>query len=169
MFAWSLSGVTAIGLARLLSKAKKRQALTIFSLVIFAFLAGTSIKVVRKLPNYYTSPKVYQWMQQQPGEVVVELPVVNDDSQTEVMQYLLMSGKQLMNGYSGFFPPERARWGEMINKNFPNAKAIEELRTAGVDWVVINKSRIFIPDVYTNASDIKYNDQDWMAVRVSQK
>ncbi len=169
MFAWSLSGVTAIGLARLLSVTKNHYPVKVISLMLFVFLAGTSIKDVRRLPDFYTSPKVYQWISQQPGEVVVELPLVNNDSQTEAMQYLLMSDKKLMNGYSGFFPPERAKWGELLNSNFPNPKAIEELRIADVDWVVINKSKMFIPNAGIYSPDIRYDDQDWMAVMIGQE
>jgi hypothetical protein len=166
MFAWGVSGLAAVGLARALVQAKGLKTLIIIIFMLFAFIAGTSIELVRMLPNQNLRPGVYKWLIEQPGNVVLELPIVNDDSQTEAMLYLLGTDKKLINGYSGFYPPERARSGNLINRSFPNQEAWNELKRIGTNWVIIDKDRYVFSGGGLNPELILYEDERWMAIKV---
>jgi hypothetical protein len=166
IFGWCLSGLTALGLGKAFNYTKVLRFVTVICFVLFAFFSGTSINTVRVLNEQSSRSRVYKWLVVQPGKVVLELPMVNDDSQTEAMVSLLETQKYLANGYSGFYPPERSKFGNMINSTFPNSQSIEELKRLGVDWVVIDKDRFIFSGKNLIPERISYEDEHWVVVKV---
>jgi hypothetical protein len=80
-----------------------------------------------------------------PGRAVVCLPMPAGDtvhdfaSEARWMYLATFHGAPLVNGYSGFFPRPYDRLRRRVNSAFPGSAALEELRNAGVDLVVVDR------------------------------
>lgn len=80
-----------------------------------------------------------------PGAPVVELPIIYSRDpryQDQIyMYYSTFHWRPLLNGYSGFFPPSYlALAAEM--RTFPDARALESLRSRGARYVIVHGERL---------------------------
>lgn len=141
--AWAASGVIAFGFKNYKPKLKNIWIPT--SLVLIAMGGGTRIEKVYKVPTVSEYPEVYRWVKNQQGKVIIELPIytwgAGEVASKEVyrMLYSLEHTKYLVNGYSGFFPPEWEKLAADLWNNFPNQELEVKLRERGVDYVIVHK------------------------------
>jgi hypothetical protein len=142
LWAFGASAVIAIAFAKY--KSKYKNTLIILAIII-ALVGGKTITEVKKPLLLSKYPKVYLWLKDQSGEVVVELPMytwgVGDKYIQEYyrMFYSLEHGKKLVNGASGFIPPKRERLIARMWKNYPSRELEDELIEIGVDYVIVHK------------------------------
>jgi len=85
------------------------------------------------------TPPVYTWLARQTVSAIVELPMDTLSSEYEYMLYATTHHQRMVNGVSGFAPPERhelARLSKEMGDGF-----VEALRTANVDTVIVHSDR----------------------------
>lgn len=116
--------------------------------LILAFL----VIISTKFPGNYSSvpvvkdyPTVYSWLKTQPGEVIIELPIYYwgdfrfGKRETYRMLYSLSHGKKMVNGYSGFSPPEWEKLVINLRQNFPSEETLTKIKLIGVNYLVIHE------------------------------
>ena len=84
-------------------------------------------------------PAVYRWLAQQDVSAVMELPTDTFTSEYEYMLHATAHHKRIVNGVSGFSPPERhelSRLSKELTDGF-----VDALRAAGVDTVIVHSDR----------------------------
>jgi hypothetical protein len=133
---WAGSGLLALGVAEA-DKRKKQWAIA--ATMVVAIAGGARITKYVELPKPENYPAVYQWLEKQPGSVVVELPMGREEEEMDRMLYSLGHRKFLVNGASGFTPPERGELTANLNENFPNRNTLERLQRLKVDYIIIKK------------------------------
>lgn len=90
-------------------------------------------------------PPVYQWLKDQPQGVVLELPIFtwgsDNFSKNEAwrMLYQTLHNKTLVNGYSGYSPPEWEKLVKRLQDDFPSDKTIQEIKDLGVTYLIIHE------------------------------
>ena len=92
---------------------------------------------------YEVTPEVYQWLARQPrGRVVFELPSKGHMGDlARDARYLYWStkhGQTLVNGYSGYFPPEYEALTAKAMRLPEVTELLPELRQRGVDYLVVH-------------------------------
>ncbi len=123
--AFAASGLIALGLA----KRERGVAWGAVVCVAVAVVGGTKLTRVVELPQKI--PAVYQWLKNQPGKIVLEVPAYSwpqEQIEVERMYYSLMTGKTLVNGFSGFTPPLVYKLAADPIGNIPS----------GTDYVVVH-------------------------------
>jgi hypothetical protein len=81
---------------------------------------------------------VYRWLAQQPPTAIAELPI---DSLSGDYEYLLRATihhQKLINGVSGFTPPQRLELSRLSNETPISPAFVEALRAAGVEYVIVH-------------------------------
>jgi signal peptidase I len=142
---FAMSGIIALGLKEFNFRKNKLALLAFFAIPI---IFSGKITQIYKIPSKSEYPSVYSWLKEQPGDVILELPIytwANGDitqKETNRMIFSLYHGKKLVNGYSGFFPPEWLDFVAKINRNFPNDETDELLHKRGVNYIVVDKQLI---------------------------
>ncbi|HBC73241.1 MAG: hypothetical protein UX91_C0012G0009 [Candidatus Amesbacteria bacterium GW2011_GWB1_47_19] len=139
--AWAASGLIALSLKSFQSNPnlKIRKIIGMFGVMAVAVTGGTRLTNYRNLLKPAEYPAVYRWLGKQPGKVIVELPAGDENIEPDRMLYSLKHGKYLLNGYSGFVPPEREKLLEKLNQEWPSPETDALLRNIGVDYVIVNK------------------------------
>ncbi len=136
LFAFALGGIVAL----LLPKLPKYKFLTILLAIFF----GTRITTIYPIPQPHDYPPLYAWLQSQPNSVILELPIYTStaphaENEVKRMLYSLSHKKKLVNGYSGFFPPE---WLDLVGDlgtKFPSAELEQQLKDRDVDYIIVHK------------------------------
>jgi hypothetical protein len=170
--ALALSGLIAYGISR----AKDKKELLILGFIV-AFLGGTMIKSVMHIPTINEYPKVYGFLKDQPGDVVIELPSYarSGSPKTKIefyrMLYSLKHKKHLVNGTSGFSPPEWEKLVSDVREQFPKDEAYMRLKKLGVNYVVIERSfyeeRNAGETVYWGGENTIYVDESFLVTRIN--
>jgi len=153
---WAASGIIAVGFSNIqlsglkrnlnLSNWKRKKRLAgAWGLLLTAVVGGTAISKVRRVPGDSEVPMAYRWLANQPGEVMVILPMYADEREIERLPYSYVHRKKTINGFSGFYPPERM-------KTVSNQTA-DELRELGVNWVVVEKREAIIEGLKLEYAD----------------
>jgi hypothetical protein len=135
---WAGSGLIALGFMKYDLRFMDKK---IWILLLIAVVGGTRITKVRKLPTFETMPGVYKWLARQPGKVVLEVPMGDENIEADRMVYSLYHGKKLVSGFSGFTPPgyyEMAKW---VNDGL-TWEEMSRLRQMGVDYIVTDKDKV---------------------------
>lgn len=142
--AWAASGAVALGFSKYKFRKVKELGLLLAAGVIAVF-AGTHLKKVYEIPMVEEYPKIYKWLESQPGKVVIELPMytwgAGEIASREVyrMVFSLEHKKYLINGYSGFFPPEWERLAADLWTGFPSSELEDKLKERGVNYIIVHK------------------------------
>jgi len=146
----SLSVLTAIGAAQILSSVRSRRrvaVLLVTAMLVEYFAAPLGTRVV---PT--TAPPLQAWLAQQPKSVIVELPLpVPEALWAHETEYQLMSiyhWHSLANGYSGNAPNDYVRLLNQM-RTFPNESSLEALRAKHVRWIVIHQA-LLEPGVFVD-------------------
>ncbi len=89
-----------------------------------------------------TPPPVYAALAADPGAVIVDLPLPDDDSQFWIdptyLYYSTFHWHPLLNGYSGFLPSWYPRL-VVASREMPDANALDEFRHAGARYLVLHE------------------------------
>ncbi len=140
--AFAASGIIAVSFSSL---RKRFKYLYILVGITIALLGGRQVPVVAIAPTPDRYQRVYTFLQDQPGNVVLELPIYTW-GQGEVYKhefwrllYSLKHKKKLINGTSGFTPPERLILAARLEKEFPSEELEKILVDLGVDYVLVHK------------------------------
>lgn len=96
---FGMSGIIAIGLSRVMT-------IGVAGALLVAVVGGAHLVKYRDLPSPKDFPSIYKWLRDQPGEVIEELPKGGEDVELQRMYYSWIHDKRMVNGYSGFKPPE---------------------------------------------------------------
>ncbi|MEA3369338.1 MAG: hypothetical protein U9Q24_03170 [Candidatus Ratteibacteria bacterium] len=144
-FIFSLSVLAGFGAKRIFEALKKRQTILKWGIgfLLFVFFVSESIYTpisYRDIPQ--AVPSIYRWLAQEKGDfAIIELPMPVDGSRAHYevmyMYWSIYHWKSLVNGYSGFFPPNY--WP--VNRTmqlFPTDEAIKTLKRLGVKYVIIH-------------------------------
>jgi hypothetical protein len=86
-----------------------------------------------------STPPVYRWLAQQRVSAIVELPMDTLSSEYEYMLHATTHHQRMVNGVSGFSPPERrelSRLSKEMTDGF-----VDALRVADVDTVIVHQDR----------------------------
>jgi hypothetical protein len=128
-------------------KAKRATLWTVVGLLSLAFVAeGWSMPIpTAAVGSIRALPKVYSWIAAQQGDfALVEIPFYAWPSpqynETKRMYASTTHWKKLVNGYSGYTPPETRRLARELAE-FPSRlslQAIEQLGRIGVRYVVVH-------------------------------
>lgn len=137
LFAFALGGIVAVLLPKL---SKFLKLLTI----PLAILLGTRITTIYPIPQPPDYPPIYTWLQSQPGFVILELTMYSSAADTKAsevkrMLYSLSHRKKLINGYSGFFPPEWLDLVGNLGSDFPSSELEQRLKDRGVNYIILHK------------------------------
>ena len=142
--AWAASGIIVLGFSKYKFRKVKELGLLVVASIIAVF-AGTHLKKVYEIPRVEEYPKIYKWLESQPGKVVIELPIytwgAGEIASREVyrMVFSLEHKKYLVNGYSGFFPPEWERLAADLWTGFPSSELEDKLKERGVNYIIVHK------------------------------
>jgi hypothetical protein len=100
-------------------------------------------------------PPVYTWLAQQPGRFsIVELPMAHYGELYRNAPYVYWSTVHwhpLVNGYSGFAPPNYASFGRVF-RNFPDKLSHEALDVHGTRYVIVHWDRWIPSDPWIDAA-----------------
>jgi hypothetical protein len=131
--------LSAYGLAALSEAvpAPARGALSV--LIPCVLLVEYSVSPLKLVAYENSAPQVYEFLARLPSGVVAEFPMPPVDGLPGPdARYTYMSTfhwKPLVNGYSGYYPPTYLqRLRDM--RSFPDAESLDDLRRAGVKYVV---------------------------------
>jgi len=124
-----------------------KKIIAVFGCFVLAILGGERLTKYKILPTPAEFPKVYQWLKDQPGQVIAELPAGNENDEIERMWYQTRHEKKLLGGYSGFMPPDRAKLLDQLNKDPYSKGTIDELRETDVDYIISHDSRFMNYDL----------------------
>ncbi len=140
LFSFALGGLVALGLPKLPKYPKFLKLL----MIPVSILLGTRIITLYPIPQPQNYPPVYTFLQFQPDQVILELPIYSSaaphaENEVHRMLYSLSHKKKLINGYSGFFPLEWLKLTEKLNNEFPSLELEQRLKDREVKYVLIHK------------------------------
>jgi hypothetical protein len=139
--ALAASGLIALGINN------RRKSIALGGLLLVAIAGGGRLTPRGDFPKPAEYPAVYAWLKTQPGKVILEYPVYdwadkNHGWEMYRMVYSLVHKKYLINGASGFMPPERGKLLEEIKVSYPSKQLDDKLGGLGVDYVIVHKDEI---------------------------
>jgi hypothetical protein len=113
-------------------------------ILVLAIECGSAPMTLRRVST--DVPDVYKYLRTLPHSVIVEFPMVDYDLTPQFMYGSIFHWHSLVNGYSGYTPPDyretRARLRE-----FPDEAAIARLRELGAQYIVVHQA-YYKPVVY---------------------
>jgi hypothetical protein len=145
-----LSGFAASGMISVILSFYKSKVnnLVFIGLFFIALLGGRKVPVVATASAPSDYPRVYEFIESLPKDVVLELPIYTwgqgESAKEEFwrMLYSLKHKKELVNGFTGLMPEERQELIGEIENDFPDPGLILKLSNIGVDYVVVHKDKI---------------------------
>jgi len=114
-----------------------RRGLLVAVLVVIGLECGSAPMILADVPT--TVPDVYKFLQTLDPSVMVELPMVDYDMTPQFMYGSIFHWHRLVNGYSGFTPPDYLDTRERM-RTFPDDDAIARLQDLGVRYVLVHKA-----------------------------
>jgi hypothetical protein len=95
---------------------------------------------VATVPGRGQPPPVYQWLGEQTGNLpIAELPI--RDLDVEYNYFSVFHWKDLVNGYSGYFPPWFRPMRTLL-ESFPSSAALDFLEEIGVRFVIVHTGKL---------------------------
>lgn len=145
LFIAAIACLAAFGLAvirsRWVSEGRTRTVIT------YGVLALATLETLRAPVGYErahnTPAPFYERLNREPNAVLVELPLFRPHEFFRNAEYMLhqtVHWKPLLNGYSGFRPEQYDRHFEAL-RAFPDASAVDYLRSRGVTHIVVHENR----------------------------
>ena len=146
MVAFALSVFAGFGLAGLIKAAPRLS--WVFPLLASALIVLESAASISRveMPTGSEIPEVYRWLARQEGDfAILELPLPASAAQVHrEARYLYFSTyhwKRLVNGYSGFFPPDYDNLYQSVIREFPSEDSIAYIRDLGTKYLIIHYRR----------------------------
>lgn len=130
-------------------KKRSLKAKILFLFLTLLMTVFTAKKVIFfPIPNISQYPKVYSWLKNQPGKVIMEMPVYfwrNLDTaklESYRMLFELYHNKLMVNGISGFTPPLFEKDVEFLQKSFPDSGSMTLIKSLKVEYLIIHKNEL---------------------------
>jgi len=161
MAGFALAVLSGFGLDRLTSRLRSRAART--SLVIVACglaLAEYRQSAVPLVDAPTELPAPYQRFRSMPPTVLVELPL---DRSTYAMYFSTFHWQNIVNGYSGMFPPWFFELYNAVDRDFPNGRAIRHFRDHQVEYLLVHRG-LFAPNRRSECARIVEALEHWPGV-----
>jgi hypothetical protein len=167
---WAASGLIALGIGNLqfpIFNWKKTAAL--IGLFGIAVVGGTRIMKVREVPGVSQTPAVYEWLFTRPGRVIAILPMYQSEEEIDRLPFSYVHRKLTLNGFSGFYPPQRLQEAVRWTAGFPRPEVVAEMKAYGTEYVVVEKTKA--PDFAKAAPGgqnlkLEYEDKDYRVYRL---
>ncbi|MGE0814131.1 MAG: hypothetical protein AB7O93_12370 [Vicinamibacterales bacterium] len=143
-----LALLAAVGTAQVLRVLSAPAAAAVVVVAILAGIVAESAAVVpvRRMPR--SAPPVYAWLSTLPPTVIAHLPMPRAAAlpgpEADYQYFAQYHRHALLNGYSGFYPPDYLRLIERAS-GFPDDRALEALRAAGAKYLLVHEA--FYPSV----------------------
>jgi hypothetical protein len=122
------------------------------ALVAAILIESASVVAVRRLPRQ--SPPVYHWLATLPPSVIVHTPLPTANSlpgaEADFQYFAQYHRHRLLNGNSGFYPPRYLRLLERA-RNFPHGDAVDVLRDAGAEYLLVHAQHFPTPAAFAAA------------------
>ena len=136
--------LAAYGAARLEKalRPSKWPARALLAGMCLLFLCEANSAPIAWASIYRWPPLVYRWLAKQPQPMVIyEIPTLGyRGDHARDARYLYWStyhGKTLINGYSGYFPPDYLALAQMA-RNLPDPAVLDKLRKKGCQYLVLH-------------------------------
>ena len=114
-----------------------RRGLLVTMLVLIGLECGSAPMILADVPT--KEPDVYKFLRTLDRSVIVEFPMVDYDMTPQFMYGSIFHWHRLVNGYSGFTPPDYLVTRERM-RTFPDDEAIERLTELGVRYVIVHQA-----------------------------
>lgn len=146
MVVLSLSVLAGFGVKGILAKSNQASLKVFLTgiLSILILVEYISIPIpMAAVPTGKDIPSVYQWLSNQKGDFpVLELPLPFGPRdvwiEAQRMYFSTYHWKKLVNGYSGYFPPDYDSLYQKGIKGFPSDDSIGLLRRRGIKFFIIH-------------------------------
>jgi hypothetical protein len=119
------------------SRSRLRSGLLIAVLVVVGVECGSAPMRLEAVPRQV--PDLYRFLRILNQAVVIELPIVDWDLAPVYMYWSTQHWHRLVNGYSGFSPPDYAETLTRL-RGFPDDRSIERLRRLNVRYIVVHEA-----------------------------
>src|SRR5205809_8037436 len=124
-------------LAQRFSRSRLRNGLLIAVLVAIGVECGSAPMRLDELSRQ--TPDVYRFLRILDQAVVIELPIAELDLAPVYMYWSTQHWHRLVNGYSGFSPPDYAETLARL-RTFPDDRSIERLQRLNVRYIVVHEA-----------------------------
>lgn len=109
------------------------------------------------VPGFASMPAEYKWLSEQPGEkLIMEIPM-SGRWDTEYMYCALFHNKSLVNGYSGWAPPEYCLLQRGLQWAFPSRWIAVLADEMGVDHILVHLDKLDGAEIENMKSNIAHN------------
>lgn len=132
-----LAGFGFQALQRLAAVRPVRRALLATVLVAIGVECGSAPMILADVPK--GEPDVYKFLRTLDQAVIVEFPMVDYDLTPLFMYGSTFHWHRLVNGYSGYEPPDYRETRERM-RNFPDDASIARLNELGVRYVLVHQA-----------------------------
>jgi hypothetical protein len=136
------------GASHIAAPLRRRVAAPVSIAFVGILLLEYWVAPLRLVPYHNTPPPLYVWLEKQPPGVVAEFPMPEPEGLPgKEFVYAYMSTfhwKPLINGYSGYYPPSYVGLLARV-ADFPEPRAIEALRNAGVAYLIVHPEGVQDP------------------------
>jgi hypothetical protein len=144
----SLAILVGYGVARICAQLRGDRTSALALAILFALFWAEYRTTLTLEPIWTRPPEVYDALNTQPTTVLAELPMIAPDIALEpaYMYFSTFRWHRLVNGYSGFSPPEYLQLVGLMGR-LPDEPAIAELRRRGVEFVIVHGA-FYRPGIY---------------------
>lgn len=137
------AGVLAgFGAARLLGMFGSRRAATLAGISLVAAINLEALRAPLGYREFHGIPAIYDRLRDEPRGVVVELPLYGRRMASGNAEYMINATRHrhpIVNGYSGFAPPDFDETDEAM-RTFPRYPALALMHKLGVTHVVVHRT-----------------------------
>jgi hypothetical protein len=119
------------------SRGRVRSGVFVAVLVAVGIECGSAPMRLEELPRQV--PDLYRFLRILDRAVVIEMPILDWDLAPVYMYWSTQHWHRLVNGYSGFFPPDYAETLDRL-QGFPDDRSIERLRRLDVRYIVVHEA-----------------------------
>lgn len=140
---FSLVVLAGYGIKLLSSRWRTREIQVVMgaALILFLNLEYLSLpKAMETIPTGRDIPPTYHWLKAKTGRpAVLELPFFPDvGDETGYMLFSIFHKKNIVNGYSGFWPPVYEFGFRDQFENFPSGECLDILKAVKIQYVVLH-------------------------------
>jgi hypothetical protein len=143
LFLLGMSALAGLGLAALRTKRSHWPRMTALAIALVVAANLEALRAPFEYRQFEGIPRVYTLLAREPAVVLAEVPFYPRQAVFENAEYVLNSTahwRPLMNGYSGYTPASYGRYADDF-WYFPEERAIQAMRRAGVTHVMVHPAR----------------------------
>ena len=134
--------LAGFGTARLLARLGRSRAATLLGVALVALINIEALRAPLTYRAFHGVPAIYDRLRDEPDAVVVELPFHDDRVFFRNTEYMINATRHrhpIVNGYSGFAPPDFAATTQTM-REFPSEATLALMRKLGVTHVVVHRT-----------------------------